>query len=245
MVATLASVRSAVRARLRVSANDPMFPDNTVNRAINIAYRNLLTCQPDGWWWQHVEEQQQNGSTDVSTVPIILTTPDNARLIRKVEHVFCSIDGNYWLPVHPRERTDQIRLAGGRRSSDGIPLSWSVIPQPSNVGGHKASIAFVFDPLLPALFFIRYVCNVFAADLAADGDTLYGLPGLLVDAVVENAVVALVRQKRNVGVVTTRRRYATELTISTQAATEWTKAARIYFNTPAAGAGTTTIRARP
>lgn len=245
MVATLLDLRTAVRERVRLSANDPMFPDDRINRAINIAYNNVTCIEPNGWWWQHCEETVQNGVTDVDQFPVHLATPDNARLIRKVQCVFCSLDGNYWLPIPPRERTDQVRLAGGRRSSDGLPLSWNVLTAPSTIAGVKSAIALLFDPPLPAGAWVRFIANVFAADLTVDGSTLAGVPNILEDAIVENACMALIRQKRTVGVVTTRKRYATELTVTTQAAAEWVKAARIYFNTAAAGPGYSTIRARP
>lgn len=125
---TLAEMRTRVRERVRLSTNDPLFTDAVVNRHINIAYGNFLSVQPDGWWWQRNEQTIQNGALERVYFPVALATPDGTRLIRKVHSVFVSLDGDYWLPVAQRERQDQIRLAGGRRVADGIPLSWAAVP---------------------------------------------------------------------------------------------------------------------
>lgn len=241
---TLAGLRGLVRERLFLSANDPMFPDLVVNRHINLAYSSV-TGWPiaDGWWWQHIEQDLQNGATDAATFGVHLTTPDNTRLIRKVFNVFGSLDGSYWLPIPQRERTDQVRLAGGQRASNGLPASWSAIPLPQTIGGVKSNIALVFDPPLPPNAFVRFICTAQNADLTADGSQLVGVPPLLTDLVVENAVLRCLKQRRAVGSLTSRRRYATELSITTKTVQEWEKAARVYFNSPAAGPGQATIMA--
>lgn len=245
MVTTLADLRTASRERARISANDPMYPDQVVDRQLNIAY-NALTCvEPNGWWWQHVEETIQNGATDAATFPLRLGTPDNARLVRKVLYVFVSLDGNYWLPVPNRERQDQIRLAGGRRVADGIPLSWSPLNQPQTVSGVKSNVSIVFDPPLPALAWVRYGVNAFAADLVNGAAQVVGWPQLLMDAITERAVCALMRQKRVGATAKAARAAANEMTVAKDAADGWVKAARIYFNTAAAGPGYTTVRPLP
>lgn len=236
---TLVEIRTRVRERAHLSSNDPMFSDSVLNRRINIAYGDVLTgVQPNGWWWQHIEQTLQNTSGgDLAQMPVILATPDNTRSIRKVGSVFASIDGNYWMPVAQRERSDQVRLAGGRRVADGLPLSWSALPSPTTVAGNRRQLVLVFDPPLAALTFVRFQCVVDPADLTADGSVLVGIPPILADLVVEAAVNPLIRQKRSVGVITSRRRFATELSIAGNALTEWMHAARVYFNSAAAGAG--------
>lgn len=236
---TLIEMRTRVRERGHFSANDPMFTDSIVNRRINIAYGDVLSgVQPNGWWWQHVEVTLQNTSGgDLALMPVVLATPDNTRTIRRVHAVFASTDNDYWMPVPQRERTDQIRLAGGRRTADGIPLAWSALASPTTVAGVRRQMAIAFGTPLPALMYVRFQCVVDAADLTADGSVLVGIPPILADLVVENAVVALVRQKRNVGVITSRRRFATELSIAGQALDGWMKDARRYFNSAAAGPG--------
>lgn len=236
---TLLEMRTRVRERMHASINDPMFTDSVVNRRINIAYGDVLSgVQPNGWWWQQVEQTLQNTSgADMAQMPVVLATPDNARSIRKVYSVFASTDNDYWMPVAQRERTDQVRLAGGVRAANGLPLSWSALPSPTTVAGQRRQLVLVFDTPLANLTFVRFQCVVDAADLTGDGSVLVGIPPILADLVVEAAVVALIRQKRSVGVITSRRRFATELSISGSALDGWMKDARRYMNSAAAGAG--------
>lgn len=245
MTTTLVDLRTMVRERLRLSSQDPMFPDATVNRQINIAYGNITSVEPNGWWFQHVEETVVNGAAEAPTFPVHLATPNNARLIRKVMYVFVSLDGNYWLPVPRRERTDQIRLAGGRRAADGIPLCWSVLTQPTTISTVKSSIALVFDPPLPGLASVRFGCSVGPPDLTVDASQLQGVPALFVDPIVEGAVTALLRQRRGAAGAAARRALKLELVTAKTAYDEWVRALRVYFNTPAAGPGYTTVRPLP
>lgn len=232
-------MRTRVRERMHASSNDPMFTDPVVNRRINLAYGDVLSgVQPNGWWWQQVEQTLQNTSGgDLAQMPVVLATPDNTRSVRKVFSVFASIDNDYWMPVAQRERTDQVRLAGGVRAANGLPLSWSALPSPTTVGGVRRQLVLVFDTPLANLTFVRFQCVVDAADLTADSSVLVGIPPILADLVVENAVVALMRQKRMTGPVTSRRQYATALSIASNAAGDWMKDARRYMNSAAAGAG--------
>lgn len=243
---TLVELRTRVRERGHFSANDPMFSDSVVNRRINIAYGDVLSgTQPNGWWWQHAEVTLQNTSGgDLALMPVVLPTPDNARTIRKVHAVFCGTDNDYWTPVPQRERSDQIRLAGGRRTGDGIPLAWSVVPSPTTVGGVRRQIVLAFDTPLPNLMYVRFQCVVDAADFTSDASVAVGIPPVLAELIVESVVVALIRQKRNVGVITSRRRFATELSIAGQALDGWMKDARRYFSSAAAGAGSGELHER-
>lgn len=232
-------MRTRVRERAHFSANDPMLSDPIVNRRINIAYGDVLSStQPSGWWWQTIEQTLQNTSgADMAQMPVILATPDNTRSIRKVASVFASIDNDYWLPIPQRDRADQVRLAGGRRAADGLPLSWAALPSPTTVGGNRRQLVLVFDPPLANLTYVRFQCVVDPADLTSDASVLVGCPPILADLVVETAAVALIRQRRNTGPVTSRRQYATKLTVATKALAGWTKDARRYFTSAAAGAG--------
>lgn len=240
---TLATLRALVRERLFLSAFDPMFPDTKVNRYINIAISDVTSMQPDGWWWQHVEQDVQNGASAVAAFGVHLSTPDNARLIRKVRNVFCSLDGAYWLPIPERGRTDAVRLAGGQRVANGdLPLAWTAQAVAQTISGVKSNIALIFDPPLPASMWVRFIAVVMPKDLAADGDTLVGVPPILTDLVVEKAVVRCLVQRRAVGSLTSRRRYATELSIAQSAVKEWEQAARLYFASPAAGPAYTTLQ---
>lgn len=245
---TLAELRARVRERCHISAVDPLFTDSIINRRINIGYGDLLSAvQPDGWWWQHVERDYQNVSgADQATVFVQTNPVDNARSVRKVYSVFGGTDGVYWLPIPPRERQDSIRLAGGQRVSNGaIPLSYAVKPLMQGDGlGNRTQLALQLDPPLPNLAFLRWMMVVYPADFTADGTFAIGLPSIFADIVVEMAVVAVLRQKRTVGTVTTRRRYATELSIAKQAVDEWVKAARIFMNSASAGPGYLTQRDR-
>ncbi len=245
---TLAELRARVRERCHISANDPMFPDAIINRRLNLAYGDMTaTVQPDGWWWQHVERDYQNVSgADQPTVFVQTNPPDNTRSVRKVYSVFGGIDGVYWLPIPPRERQDAIRLAGGQRASNGaIPLCYSVKPLMQGDGlGNRTQLALQLDPPLPNLAYLRFMMVVYPADFTADGTFAIGLPSILADLIVEQAVIAVLRQKRTVGTVTTRRRYATELSIAKEAAKEWLKAARVFMNSSTAGPGYVTQRDR-
>lgn len=241
---TLAGLRALVRERQFLSANDPMFPDARINRYINLAINDVTTAQTDAWWWQHIEQDVQNGASDTATFGVHLATPDNARLIRKVFSVFVSLDGSYWLPVPQRERTDQVRLAGGQRAANGIPLSYSVLTVAQTVAGAKSNVALVFDPPLPAGAWVRFICAAMCADLTSDGAQLVGVPPILTDLVVESAVLRCLKQRRAIGSLTARRRYATELSIVTKTVDEWMRATRLYFTAPAAGASYATTMAR-
>lgn len=243
-MATLLSVRTQVRNRLRLSTQDPLFTDAVINRQISLAYSGVTTAQPNGWWWQHTEQTIQNGNAQVDAFPVRLATPDNSRVIRKVYSVFVSMDGVYWLRVDTRERTDQIRLAGGRRVADGIPLSWTPMTLPQTVAGNRSQIAIVFDPPLPALYWVRFIGVADPPDVTADGDVLVGIPNMLVGMVIDTAVAALATQRRAVGVPWSRRRLAFEKNIAQASADGWLHDARVYFATAVAGAGYATQNSR-
>src|SRR4029077_16925603 len=111
-------------------------------------------------------------------------------------------------------------------------------------GGAKRQLVIVFDPPLPNLAYVRYMGVIDPADLTGDGDSIGGLPPLISQMVVEAAVVKLLGQQRSVGRLSTRRRYITKVSVAKDAVAGWQRAARIYFNSPAAGPGYATNRDR-
>lgn len=234
MADSLNTIRNAVRNRADISLFDPMFDDDNLNRQINMAYRRIQRVQPDGWWFQHGEFTRQNGNTATNLFDVLLTTPNDARMIRKVYAVCVSLDNAYYQVIPPRERTDQLRLSGGR-TTDGFPMSWRPISAVGwTAGGNRRQLQIAFEPPLPALAWVKYIGVVDQADLDEDADTALGLPTMMTDLIVEQTVAVLTRQrKRSTG---TRAR-ASELSLVQGAAEEWMLAARRYFDAPYAGTG--------
>jgi len=238
---TLADLRASVRDRLHLSANDPSFPDDRINRAINMAMGDLATAQPNGWWFQRCEITQQNTAGDVATVAIHLA--DRTRIVEKIGYVYASLDGDYWTEIKQRERQDAIRSAGGVLAAGGLPYSWGYVRLPSS-GGQRNDMGVVFDPALANLAYIRVGVVVGPPDFANDTDTMAYLPAPFAGAIVERACSKLGRQKRKVGQLTTRRRYITEVTMAATAADAWTKDLRRWFDKPYHGPGQATEHRR-
>lgn len=231
---TLAALRDRVRHRANISANDPRFPDNTVNRAISMAVNRVGHARPNGWWFDRYEKQYQNTTgADLDVMP--LTLADRTRTVQKLGYVFVSLDGNYWVPVPERERTDAIRVSGGRTASGGIPWSWSVV-RVSVDTGQRNQLGVVFDPPLPPLASVRVGLIVGAGVFTADSDPMVWLMPPMAGAVVELAAATIARQKRNTGPLTRRYR-PSEQSIAQQAADGWLVALRAYYDRPYSGAG--------
>lgn len=234
MGAQLQTLRARVRDRISASGSDPMFADSIVDRQINMAVRKIERAQPDGWWFQH----QEFTSSFASPTPVeIYQIAAFQGLIRKIYSVFLSLDGSYWMPIEERAtRTDQVRMSGGSAplSPDGYPLSWHLVPL---MNDDLAQWGIAFSPSAPGSAHIKYIAVTDQIDMVNDVDPLTALPNLIGDLVVEFAANALIRQKRSVGTITVRRRFATLATVTDQAAEEWLKAARLYLDAGYSGPG--------
>lgn len=230
---TLAALRALVRNRVHLSANDPQFPDDVINRYINEAMGDIATAQPNGWWFQQCELTAQNAAGNLGVLPLNVAT---TRVIEKVSYVYASLDGNYWLPITQRERTDSIRSAGGVLAAAGLPISWGQVRVPVSAGARR-QIGLAFDPPLPNLAWTRVGVTVTPPDFTADADPMAYLPAAFAGVVVEGAAKFASRQKRKVGQLTTRRRYITEVVMCSTAEDEWTKTLRLWFDKPYSGPG--------
>lgn len=235
---TLATLRATVRGRLRLSANDPAFPDQHINRAISMAANDIGNANPNGWWFQQYELTFQNAGAFPDLVPVVMS--DRQRTVEKVVYVYASLNGDYWEPITQRERTDAVRAAGGRMAAAGLPLSWGVTRR-SYVAAQRAQIALVFDPPLPTGAWLRVGVIIGPDEFAADTDRLANLMAPFAGVVVEKACAILARKQRRVGA---RRYIPTHNSVATTAAQEWTHALRLWFATPYSGPGFPTLRRR-
>lgn len=230
---SLLQLRVDVRDRAHVSAKDPRFNDNVVNRSIQQAYGEVASMMPGGWWFQRMElEQAGNGA---AVLPITNTVTGG--YVENVGYVYASTDGDYWVPINRRTRTDSIRAGGGVMAPVGIPESWGVEYVGSDGAGNQRQLAFVFDPPIAASTTVRFGVVLGPADFVNDADFMVGLPLQFTGAVIERASARLIRIRREVGNLTTRRRYVTAATLCDTAFEGWMRALKAFFGKPYGGAG--------
>lgn len=236
---TLVQLRTAVRDRVHVSAIDPRFNDNVVNRSIQQAYDEVCTSQPKGWWFQRQELTFQVTTGDAAVVPINLdhtSAPDRSRNIQQLGYCFVSLDGNYWVPVRRRSRTDALRSSGGVLAPLDVPVSWGVQRLPAS-GGQRNQLAVVFDPPLPNLSWVRVGAVVANSQFINDTDQMVDLPAQFYGAVTERASSRLVRVRREVGNLIGRRRYITAATLCDTSYQGWMVALKKWWDKPYTGSG--------
>lgn len=231
---TLAQLRTLVRQRVRLSANDPNMGDETINRAISMAMGDIAGDRPNGWWFQRYEVTKKNTAGDLAVLPVHLATPDPTRIIQQLSYVWTSADGDYWTRIDQRTRPDAIRAAGGRMVAAGTPGSWGQVRVPV-AGGVRNQLGVAFDPPLPNNYWTRIGLVVGPGEFVADTDHLVWLPAQFMGVVIERASTKLSRQRRKVGQLTSRRRYITEVTMDASACDEGLKALRLWWDTPYSG----------
>jgi hypothetical protein len=230
---TLLQVRTAVRDRAHVSAKDPRFNDDVVNRSIQQAYGEILTFMPGGWWWNRFEINY--GATN-GEIPLLL---GNGTYIEGVEYVYASTDGDYWQPIRRRTRTDSIRAAGGQTAKVDIPDSWGVEWRGNASGSQPNQLVVVVDPPSSDDTTYRIGVSIVPPDLQNDTDQFEWLPVQFTGAIIERASARLIRVRREVGNLTTRRRFITAATLADTAFDGWMKALRLLLGKPYGGPGYT------
>lgn len=236
---SLTTLRARVRNRAAIKATDPRFPDQTVNRAINMAVGDVSAIRPNGFWFQHFEQRQQNVSGPQAIVPVHLA--DRTRTVEKLSYVFASLDNNYWLPVRQRARHDAIDYSNGMTAAAGIPSSWGAV-RVSTSGGQRNQLGIQFDQPLPDQAWLRVGFVVGAGQFTADGDLMVWLMPQMVGVVIERAAETLTRQKRKQGVLTTRRKFITANALCKEAADEWERALSMWYAKAYSGPGVAHIR---
>lgn len=233
---TLADLRTLVRSRAHLSANDPSFPDDNVSRAIAMAADDVATSNPDGWWFQRYETTIRN-LTGADSAVMAVAVIDRTRVVQKIGYVFVSFDGNYWTPVRQRDATDAMAVSGGVIASNGaLPISWGQT-RLNTFAGQRAQIGIAFSPPLPLNAYMRVGFVVGPGNFTADGDTFPWLPAQFMGAVIEGACMILHRQQRKQGVLTSRRKYITLVTLAQSAHDGWMKALRLWWDKPYSGPG--------
>lgn len=229
---TLLTLRTQVRARLNISANDRQFPDEVVNRAISQACNNVASDQPNGWWFNRVEITT-NVTVDTPSLPVVAT--DTTRDVEKIgEYLYGSLDGDFWTPIPRYEHLDGIRATGGAVVARGLPNSWNVV-RITRSASHRAQLAITFDPPLPAGASVRFAAVIGPADFVDDTSRAGGLFLPFMGAIIEGACQVLARQRREQGVLTSHRRYITAAAMAQGANAAWLKALRTWFATPHSG----------
>lgn len=231
---TLATIRTQLRTRFGFSPNDPLFTDDIVNRQINLAQRKIARAHD--WWWATSEVTVENDTgADVTVWPAQFSTPNDLLQVRAVSHVFCSLDGDYWLPIERMSRADALAAGGGRTVSSGLPVAWAAVALTGDAAaGHRQQVGLEFAPPLPDGAWIRFQMAVDTVDLDDDADTPLLWPPQFVDLIVELAGTALMRQRKEAKVA---RRGQSFLALAARAAQEWLRLARIRFAKPYEGAG--------
>lgn len=231
---TLLQLRIDVRDRAHVSAKDPRYNDDVVNRAIQQAYGEVATARPGGWWFQRVEIGFGQFPADRPYLPLITGLPN---YVEGVGYVYASIDQDYWVPIRRRTRTDAIRAAGGQKAPVDIPESWGVQYLGSGTGFQPSQLALVFDPPLGSNTALRVGLILGPVDFDDDTAVMAGLPIQFTGAVVERAAARLMRTRRDVGNLTRRRTAPSPVALADQAYEGWMRALRLFFGKPYGGPG--------